>query len=142
MSVAELVAQVHALEDEEQTEFFASAFEGLKLIRVVGLVKHLEKRWDVEAKPDFGGLGQQQQVDEPEEVEQTEFDVIVNALGEKKMDAVKALRSVSGNDLKTANNTLKEALPTKVNKARKLSREEAEDWKKALEGAGCQIELK
>jgi len=140
MSVAELVAQVHALGEDEQTEFFASAFEGLKLIRVVGLVKHLEERWDVEAKPNYGSLPQLQE--EEVEVEQTEFDVIVSAIGEKKMDAVKALRRASNVSLKESSAILKESLPVKVNKERKLSKDEAEAWKNELEGVGCQVELK
>ena len=91
------------------------------------------------AKPDFGSI--QQQPQEEEELEQTEFDVFIIELGAKKMDAVKALRKVSGLHLKDSNAIIKQPLPTKATQD-KLSKDVAEEWKKELEGAGCVIEIK
>ena len=54
--MSELVAQVHALEEEGQIDTITSILEGITLGTCVKLVKHLEIKWDVEAKPDFSGM--------------------------------------------------------------------------------------
>ena len=71
--------------------------------------------------------------------EQTEFDIVLAAVGEKKVNVIKAVRSITGLGLKEAKelvdgapSTLKEAAP----------KGEAEEAKKALEEAGATVELK
>ena len=71
--------------------------------------------------------------------EQTEFDIVLTGAGEKKVNVIKAVRSITGLGLKEAKelvdgapSTLKEAAP----------KGEAEEAKKALEEAGATVELK
>jgi large subunit ribosomal protein L7/L12 len=71
--------------------------------------------------------------------EQTEFDIVLAAVGEKKVNVIKAVRGITGLGLKEAKelvdgapSTLKEAAP----------KAEADEAKKALEEAGATVELK
>jgi len=75
-----------------------------------------------------------------EEVEeQTEFDVILKAAGEKKINVIKEVRSITGLGLKEAKEMVDSA-PSTVKEG--ASKAEAEDVKAKLEGAGAEVELK
>ncbi len=71
--------------------------------------------------------------------EQTEFDVILTEAGEKKVNAIKAVRSATGLGLKEAK-TLVESAPAPVKEG--LSKEDAEALVKTLEEAGAKAEIK
>ncbi len=71
--------------------------------------------------------------------EQTEFDVMLTAIGDKKVNVIKAVRSVTGLGLKEAKAVV-DGAPSTVKEA--LSKEDAEAAKKTLEEAGATIELK
>jgi len=71
--------------------------------------------------------------------EQTEFDVIITAAGEKKVNAIKVVRTITGLGLKDAKALVDEA-PSTVKEA--ATKDEAEDIKKQLEEAGASVELK
>jgi len=71
--------------------------------------------------------------------EQTEFDVILAAFGEKKINVIKEVRSITGLGLKEAKD-LVEGVPKPVKEGCK--KEEAEELKKKLEEAGATVELK
>ena len=76
----------------------------------------------------------------PVEDEKDEFDVILAAAGDKKIDVIKVVRQVvSGLGLKEAKD-LVDAAPKPV--LEKVNKEEAEKAKAALEGAGATVELK
>jgi len=71
--------------------------------------------------------------------EQTEFDVVLTAIGDKKIQVIKAVREVTSLGLKEAKDMV-EGAPTTVKEA--SSKEEAEELKKQLEEAGATVELK
>jgi large subunit ribosomal protein L7/L12 len=71
--------------------------------------------------------------------EQTEFDVILTASGEKKVNVIKVVRAVTGLGLKEAKGLVDEA-PSAIKEG--ASKAEAEDIKKQLEEAGGTVELK
>ena len=71
--------------------------------------------------------------------EQTEFDVVLNSAGEKKIAVIKEVRSITGLGLKEAKELVDNA-PNAVKEA--VSKEEAEDIKSKLEDAGAEVELK
>ena len=71
--------------------------------------------------------------------EQTEFDVILTAAGEKKVNVIKAVRELTGLGLKEAK-ALVDGAPGTIKEG--ASKEEAEAAKKALEEAGAKVELK
>ena len=74
-----------------------------------------------------------------EEEEQTEFDVILKAAGEKKINVIKEVRAITGLGLKEAKD-LVDGAPNPVKQA--VTKDEAEAIKKQLEEAGAEIEVK
>ena len=71
--------------------------------------------------------------------EKTEFDVMLTAAGEKKVNVIKAVRAITGLGLKEAKALVDDA-PSAVKEG--VSKEEADDMQKQLEGAGATVELK
>lgn len=71
--------------------------------------------------------------------EQTEFDVILTAIGEKKVNVIKAVRAATGLGLKEAKGMV-DGAPTTVKEA--ISKDDAESLKTALEEAGASVEIK
>ncbi len=71
--------------------------------------------------------------------EQTEFDVILAAIGEKKINVIKEVRAITSLGLKEAKD-LVEAAPKPVKEG--VNKEEAEKIKKQLEDAGATVEIK
>ena len=71
--------------------------------------------------------------------EQTEFDVMLTAVGEKKVNVIKVVRAVTGLGLKEAKG-LVDGAPSAIKEG--ATKEEAEDVKKQLEEAGASAELK
>ena len=71
--------------------------------------------------------------------EQTEFDVVLNSAGDKKIQVIKAVRELTSLGLKEAKD-LVESAPAKVKEG--LSKDEAEKAKAKLEEAGAQVEVK
>ncbi len=141
MAVAELVEQVKGLSDEDRTEFFTQSFEGLSVMNVISLVKHLEEKWDVKASggggmmmaaPAAGGGGD-------DDAEQTEFDLILKEAGQKKIAVIKEVRSITGKNLKDAKAMVDKA-PITIKE--KMSKEDVEKAKGALEEAGGVVEVK
>ena len=71
--------------------------------------------------------------------EKTEFDVILNSVGDKKINVIKAVREVTSLGLKEAKE-LVESAPTKIKEG--VPKDEAETIKKKFEEAGAQVEIK
>jgi large subunit ribosomal protein L7/L12 len=71
--------------------------------------------------------------------EQTEFDVVLNSIGDKKINVIKAVREVTSLGLKEAKE-LVESAPAKIKEG--VNKEEAEEVKKKFEEAGAQVEIK
>jgi large subunit ribosomal protein L7/L12 len=71
--------------------------------------------------------------------EQTEFDVVLTAAGEKKVNVIKVVRAITGLGLKEAKG-LVDGAPSPIKEG--ASKDEAEDIKKQLEEAGGSVELK
>ena len=103
------------------------------------LVKALEEEFGVSAAaaavaaPAAGGGG------EAAEEEQTEFTVILKAIGSKKIEVIKAVRKLTSLGLKEAKEMV-DGAPNPVKEA--VSKDEAEEAKKALEEAGAEVEVK
>ena len=117
------------------------SIEKLTVLEASELVKALEDRFGVSAAPQAmampmgGAAGGGEAVAE----EKTEWDVILTAPGDKKIQVIKAVRSITGLGLKEAK-ALVDAAPKAVKEA--VQRGEAEELKKQIEEAGGQVELK
>lgn len=142
MAVAEIVDQVKGLSEDDQKEFFANVFEGMSLIHVLNLVKHLEEKWDVKAS---GGGGMMMMAPAAgggagdEEAEQTEFDLVLKDAGQKKIAVIKEVRTITGLNLKDAK-ALVDKAPVTIKE--KMAKDDAEKAKGGLEEAGALVELK
>jgi large subunit ribosomal protein L7/L12 len=74
-----------------------------------------------------------------EKVEKTEFDVVLEGFGDKKIGVIKVVRAATGLGLKEAKD-LVEAVPSKIKEG--ISKEDAEKLKKELEEAGATVSIK
>lgn len=111
----------------------------LTVLEASELTKLLEDKWGVSAAapvavapPDASG---------PQEAaeEKTEFTVVLTSAGEKKINVIKEVRTITGLGLKEAKD-LVEGAPQNVKEA--VSKEDSEKFKKQLEEAGATVELK
>ena len=122
------------------TEEFIKQIDGLTVLELNNLVKALEDHYGVSAAaavaaPAAGGGGA---AAAPVE-EKTEFDVILKAAGDKKINVIKAVREVTSLGLKEAKDLVESTKPT-VKEG--VSKDEAANIKKKLEEAGAQVEVK
>lgn len=110
---------------------------GLSVLELSELVKDFEEKFGVSAAPVMvAGAGAA--VAEAVE-EKTEFDVILKDGGEKKINAIKVVREITGLGLKEAKDAV-EGAPTTVKEG--VSKQLAEEIKKKLEEAGAVAEIK
>lgn len=114
----------------------------LTVLEAAELSKMLEEKWGVSAAAPVAvaaaGAGAGGAAAEAVE-EKTEFDVILTAAGEKKINVIKEVRAITGLGLKEAKD-LVEGAPKAVKEG--ASKEEADKIKAQLEGAGASVEVK
>ena len=114
----------------------------LTVMEAAELSKALEEKWGVSASAAVavaapsGGTADS---GADETAEKTEFDVILSAIGDKKINVIKEVRSITGLGLKEAKD-LVEAAPKPVKEG--ATKEEAEEIKKKLEESGASVEVK
>lgn len=117
----------------------ADDLSNLTVIEAAELSKMLEEKWGVSAAAPVAVAGAIAPAATEEAEEQTEFNVILAAFGEKKINVIKEVRAITGLGLKEAK-TLVEEAPKEVKEG--VSKEEAEKLKEQLEGAGATVEIK
>jgi large subunit ribosomal protein L7/L12 len=124
-----------------EAQQFIQQIDGMTVLELSELVKALEDHYGVSAAAAAmpaaaaGAPGAAAAVEE----EKTEFDVVLTAIGDKKINVIKAVREVTSLGLKEAKD-LVESAPATVKEA--VSKDEAESIKKKFEEAGAQVELK
>jgi large subunit ribosomal protein L7/L12 len=117
-----------------------NAIADMSVMDVVELVEAMEEKFGVSAAAavaaapvaagaDAGGAAE----------EQDEFEVVITAAGEKKVNVIKVVRAITGLGLKEAKAMVDEA-PSSIKEG--ATKDEAEDLKKQLEEAGASVELK
>jgi len=108
----------------------------MSVLDLANLVKELEEKFGVSAAPVAvaGAAGPAAAVEE-----QTEFTVMLMDGGEKKINVIKEIRTITGLGLKEAKD-LVEGAPKMVKEG--IAKADAEAIKKTLEGAGAKVELK
>ena len=120
-------------------EKIAEELSGLTVLEAADLAKLLEGKWGVSAAapvavvaaaPADGGAAAE---------EQTEFDVILASFGDKKINVIKEIRTITGLGLKEAKD-LVESAPKEIKEG--IAKEEAEKLKEQLEGAGATVDIK
>jgi large subunit ribosomal protein L7/L12 len=119
-------------------EAIASNLSELTVMEAADLVKVLEEKWGVSAAAPVAVAAAGAPAAAAEE-EQTEFDVILTAVGDKKINVIKAVREVTSLGLKEAKD-LVDSAPKAIKEA--VNKAEAEEVKKKFEAAGAQVEIK
>ncbi len=121
------------------TEEFIQQIDSMTVLDLNNLVNALEEHYGVSAAAATMAAPQGAVAEGPEEVAQTEFDVMLQSFGDKKINVIKVVRSVTSLGLKEAKD-LVESAPVAVKEA--VPKEEAEEVKAKLEEAGAQVEIK
>ena len=123
-------------------EEIAEKLDSLTLLEAAQLSKLLQEKWGVSAAaavavaaPAAGGGGGAAAAAE----EKTEFDVVLSAAGDKKIQVIKVVREITGLGLKEAKD-LVDGAPKPVKE--KIAKNEAADLKKKLEEVGATVEVK
>ena len=124
------------------TEELLDGFKEMTLLELSEFIKQFEEAFDVKAAaagpmmiaaPGGGGGGGEA------EVEQTEFDVVLTAAGDKKIQVIKEVRALTSLGLKEAKD-LVDGAPQAV--LEKVTKEAADKAKETLETAGASVEVK
>lgn len=121
-------------------EDILEAIAEMSVMDIVELISAMEEKFGVSAAaaavavaPAAGGEGG------AAEAEQTEFDVILTGAGEKKVNAIKAVRAITGLGLKEAKAVV-DGVPAPVKEG--VTKDEADEIVKQLEEAGASVEVK
>lgn len=112
--------------------------EQMSVLELAEMVKELEEKFGVSAAAPVAVAAGPAAAAEVAE-EQTEFDVVLTVVGEKKINVIKVVRAITGLGLKEAKD-LVDGAPNTVKEA--VSKEEAAGIKTQLEEAGATVELK
>ena len=109
----------------------------LTVVEAADLSKQLEEKWGVTAAapvaaaPAGGGAAEAE--------EKTDFTIFLTSAGDKKINVIKEVRSITGLGLKEAKD-LVEAAPKEIKAG--VAKKDADEMKKKLEAAGAKVELK
>jgi large subunit ribosomal protein L7/L12 len=120
---------------EDVIEYIA----GMTVLELSELVKELEEKFGVSAAAPMAVAAAPAAQAQEEAVEQTEFDVVLSSIGDKKIQVIKVVRSITGLGLKEAK-ALVDGAPGPVKEG--IPRDEAEGIKIQLEEAWATAEIK
>jgi len=123
-----------AVTKEDVLEFIS----GLSVLELSELVKEFEEKFGVSAQP-VAVAGGAAAGGDAGAADKDEFDVVLTAAGDKKINVIKAVRALTGLGLKEAKEAV-EGTPATLKEG--ISKDDAEEAKKALEEAGASVELK
>lgn len=115
------------------------AIAEMSVMDVVALVEAMEEKFGVSAAAAVAAAPAAAAADAGAAAEKDEFEVVLVSAGEKKVNAIKVVRSITGLGLKEAKDMV-DAAPSTIKEG--ASKAEAEDLKNQLEEAGATVELK
>lgn len=115
------------------------AIAEMSVMDVVALIEAMEEKFGVTAAAAVAAAPAGGDAGGAAAAEQTEFDVVLTAFGDKKVGVIKAVRALTGLGLKEAK-TAVEGCPSALKEG--VSKDEAEEAKKQLEEAGATVEIK
>ena len=118
------------------------AISKMSVMDLVELISEMEEKFGVTAAAPVAVAAAPAAVDSEDSAsgdEQTEFEVILQGIGDNKIAVIKAVRSITGLGLKDAKDIV-EGAPKSLKES--VSKEEADEMKNQLEEAGASVELK
>lgn len=113
--------------------------EGMTVLELAEAVKVFEDKFGVSAAAPVAVAAAPGAAAAAEEEEQTEFDAILKSFGSQKIQVIKVVREITSLGLKEAK-ALVDGCPKPIKEA--VSKEEAEEIKKKIEGVGGEVEIK
>ncbi len=129
-------------EKTKNVEAVIEAIEKMTVVELAELVKELQDKFGVSAQPVVAMAGQampgQAQAEAPKE-EKTDFNITLLSSGDKKIQALKVLRELTGLGLKEAKEVI-ESLPKVIKEG--ATKDEANNFKVKLEEVGAKVEVK
>ncbi len=139
--MAEETKKEESLKVPEKFKKLVEEIEKMSVLDLAELVKILEKKFGVSAVVPVAAAPAAVAPGEALAEEKSEFNVVLTAVGEKKIEVIKVVRDVTQKGLKEAKDLVDAAAsgPQVVKESAK--KEEAEDLKKKLEAAGAKVEL-
>ena len=120
-------------------EDILEAIANMTVMEVVELISAMEEKFGVTAAAAVAAAPAAGGGEAAAEEEQTEFNVVLASFGANKVSVIKAVRAMTGLGLKEAKDAV-EGAPNTLKEG--VSKEEAEEAKKALEEAGATVEIK
>ncbi len=115
------------------------AIKGMTVLELSEMVKALEEAFGVSAAAPMAAAPVAGAAPVEAVEEQTQFDVVLTAFGDQKIQVIKVVRALTGLGLKEAKDAV-EGVPTALKEA--VTKDEAEEAKKQLEDAGASVEIK
>ena len=123
-----------------KTEDILKAIEDMSVMELVELISAIEEKFGVTAAAAVAAApAAADSSGEAAAEEKDEFDVVLSAAGDQKVQVIKAVRSITGLGLKEAKDLVDNA-PSNIKED--IGKDEAEGMKKSLEEAGAEVELK
>lgn len=116
-----------------------NAIAEMSVMDIVGLIEAMEEKFGVSAAAAVAVAAPAAAGESAAAEEQTEFDVVLASVGDKKVNVIKAVRAITGEGLKEAK-AMVDGAPATVKSG--VSKADAEEAKKQLEEAGATVELK
>jgi large subunit ribosomal protein L7/L12 len=140
--MSEEAATAEAVEVSPKIAGILESIEKLTVLEASELVKALEDRFGVSAAPQAMAMAPMAGAaagGEAAAEEKTEFDVVLTAVGDKKIQVIKVVRAITGLGLKEAKALVDEA-PKPIKEA--VPKAEADEIKEKIEEAGGQVDIK
>ena len=123
---------------EPALEELAGKLDSLTLLQASHLVKHLEDKWGVSAAAPVAVAAAPGAGEGAVEEEKTSFNVILESIGEKKIQVIKEVRAITGLGLKEAKELVDKS-PGAIKEG--VSKDEAEEIKTKIEAAGGGVKI-
>lgn len=130
------------IEVPEKFKSLVGEIEKLSVLDLAELVKVLEKKFGVSAAVPLAVAAAPATGAAPTAEEKTSFNVILTAVGDKKIEVIKVVRDITQKGLKEAKDLVDAAAANPQTIKENAKKEEAEDMKKKFEAAGAKVELK
>ena len=132
------------IEIPKKFEDIVKKIEEMSVLDLAELVKILEKKFGVSAAPVVTAVPTAPGLAEamPAKEEKTVFNVVLTAVGEKKIEVIKVVRDIIGKGLKESKDLVDAAATSAQVVKENVKKEEAEELKKKFEEAGAKVELK
>ena len=132
------------IEIPKKFEDIVKKIEEMSVLDLAELVKILEKKFGVSAAPVVTAVPTAPGLAEamPAKEEKTVFNVVLTAVGEKKIEVIKVVRDITGKGLKESKDLVDAAATSAQVVKENVKKEEAEELKKKFEEAGAKVELK